>query len=241
MTDPRYNKLASLLVHYSAALKKGDRILLDMIDVPDEFTVALIRAVRAAGAIPFVETRHGRVAREQLMGVTEAQAVEIRDIEMFRMKKMQAYIALRGSYNVTENADVPGDKMQMYAKVIRPLQDYRINKTRWVVLRWPTPGVLLGNRARSPASRRSVIRGCRPHRRRPRMEFLRHGHIGCRKPNPQRGCSLPLQRQGVCSPQLRCRDSVLDEQRQKRKPSHRRHVLPESGVRNDGARLRSCL
>jgi aminopeptidase len=141
MTDPRYDKLASLLVDYSAALKKGDRILLDMIDVPDEFTVALIRAVRAAGAIPFVETRHGRVAREQLMGVTEAQAADIRDIEMFRMKKMQAYIALRGSHNVTENADVPGDKMQMYAKVIRPLQDYRINKTRWVVLRWPTPSM----------------------------------------------------------------------------------------------------
>ena len=74
MTDPRYDKLASLLVNYSAALKNGDRILLDMIDVPDEFTVSLIRAVRAVGATPFVETRHGRVAREQLMGVTESQA-----------------------------------------------------------------------------------------------------------------------------------------------------------------------
>ena len=49
MTDPRYSKLARLLVNYSTALKKGDRILLDMIDVPDEFTVELIRAVRAAG------------------------------------------------------------------------------------------------------------------------------------------------------------------------------------------------
>ena len=30
MTDPRYTKLAKLLVEYSTALKKGDRILLDM-------------------------------------------------------------------------------------------------------------------------------------------------------------------------------------------------------------------
>ena len=37
MTDPRYKKLADLLVNYSTALKKGERILLDMIDVPDEF------------------------------------------------------------------------------------------------------------------------------------------------------------------------------------------------------------
>ena len=39
-----------------------------MIDVPDEFTIELIRAVRAAGATPFVETRHTRVGREHVAG-----------------------------------------------------------------------------------------------------------------------------------------------------------------------------
>ena len=141
MTDPRYKKLAELLVNYSTELKKGDRILLDMIDVPDEFTVELIRAVRAAGATPFVETRHTRVGREQLLGIDEKQAGDIRDIEMFRMKKMQAYIAIRGADNMNENADVSSDRMKLYSKVIRPVQDYRVNKTRWCVLRWPTPSM----------------------------------------------------------------------------------------------------
>ena len=141
MTDPRCTKLAKLLVNYSTALKKGERILLDMIDVPDEFTVEMIRAVRAAGATPFVETRHTRVGREQLLGMTEAQAADVRDLEMFRMKKMQAYVAVRGSANATENADVPSGLMQMYSKVIRPVLDYRVNKTRWVVLRWPSPSM----------------------------------------------------------------------------------------------------
>jgi aminopeptidase len=141
MTDPRYSKLAKLLVNYSTALKKGDRILLDMGDVPDAFTIELIRAVRAAGATPFVETRHSRVIREQLLGITEDQAADIRDMELFRMKKMQAYIAIRGSNNINETSDVPGDRMQLYAKIIRPLQDYRVNKTRWCVLRWPSPSM----------------------------------------------------------------------------------------------------
>ena len=52
MTDPRYVKLAELLVNYSVEMKKNERILLDMIDVPDEFTVQLMRSVRSAGAIP---------------------------------------------------------------------------------------------------------------------------------------------------------------------------------------------
>lgn len=141
MTDPRYSKLAKLLVNYSTTLKKGDRILLDMINVPEEFTVELIRAVRAAGAIPFVETRHSRVGREQLLGLTAAQATTIRDLELFRMKKMQAYIAIRGADNMNENSDVPSDRVQLYSKVIRPVQDYRVNRTRWCVLRWPTPGM----------------------------------------------------------------------------------------------------
>jgi aminopeptidase len=141
MTDPRYTKLAKLLVNYSCKLKQGERILLDMIDVPDEFTVELIRAVRAAGATPFVETRHTRVGRELLLGTNATHAADVRDLELARMKKMQAYIAVRGSANATENADVPGGLMQMYSKVIRPVLDYRVNKTRWVVLRWPSPSM----------------------------------------------------------------------------------------------------
>jgi len=141
MTDPRYTKLATLLVEYSTALKKGDRVLIDAIEVPDEFTVELIRSVRAAGATPFVEVRHGRVSREILRGTNERHATIVRDIELFRMKKMHAYIALRGSANMSESSDVPGDHMALYSRVLRPVLDYRVNKTRWVVLRWPTPSM----------------------------------------------------------------------------------------------------
>ncbi len=49
MTDPRFKKLAKLLVDYSTELKKGDRVLLDLIDVPDDFLEEPIRATRATG------------------------------------------------------------------------------------------------------------------------------------------------------------------------------------------------
>ncbi len=113
MTDPRYTRLARLLVHYSTALKPGDHVLLDMIDVPDEFSVELMRAARAAGAIPVIEVRHTRVTRELLRATTDQHARLLCDLEMSRMKKMQAYIAVRGSANANENADVPGDRMSL--------------------------------------------------------------------------------------------------------------------------------
>lgn len=141
MTDPRYTRLANLLINYSTALKQGDRVLLDMIEVPDEFTIELTRAARQAGALPVVEVRHGRVNREILRGTDEPHARLLRDIELARMRKMQAYIAVRGTNNANENADVPGEVMSLYSRVTRPVLNYRVSKTRWCVLRWPTPSM----------------------------------------------------------------------------------------------------
>ncbi len=141
MTDPRYPKLAKLLTNYSCELKKGERALIDVTDIPDEFVVELIRAVRARGAIPLVDTRHSRIGRELLIGSDEKRAKLVAELEMFRMKKVQAFIALRGSHNASESSDVPSGVMQMYSKITRPVQDYRVNKTKWVVLRWPTPSM----------------------------------------------------------------------------------------------------
>jgi aminopeptidase len=60
---------------------------------------------------------------------------------MFRMKKMQSYIAIRGSDNANENADVPSQRMTLYSRMIRPVLNQRVNKTRWCVLRWPSPSM----------------------------------------------------------------------------------------------------
>lgn len=141
MTDPRYAKLAKLLVTYSAKIKRGDVALLDMIDIPDEFAIALMRAVRAAGGIPLIETRHTRITREILRGTNATHAKLTRDIELYRMKRVQAYIAMRGSANANEAADIPGAKMSLYSRLIRPVLNHRVNKTRWCVLRWPTPSM----------------------------------------------------------------------------------------------------
>lgn len=141
MTDPRYTKLARLLVEYSTAVQRGDHVLLDLIEVPDEFGVALLRAVRAAGGIPIVEVRHTRITREIMRATDAKHAQLVRDLELHRMRRMQAYIALRGAHNANEGADVPTDRLNLFNQTMRPVLDRRLNHTRWVVLRWPTPSM----------------------------------------------------------------------------------------------------
>lgn len=139
--DPRFVKLARLLVEYSCSLQKGETILLDLVDVPDDIGIALVRATRAVGAVPIVETRHLRLVREAQFATTPAHAKLVHDIELARMKRMDAYIAIRGALNSAETSDVPTDALQLYTKTIRPVLDYRVNKTKWCVLRWPTPSM----------------------------------------------------------------------------------------------------
>ena len=139
--DPRYNKLADVLVKHSTALKPGEKVLIEVSDVPDAMVIALVRAARRAKALPFVQLQRGRVSREMAIGAVKEQIAAAAEIEMARMKKMDAYIAIRGSDNSTEMSDVAPETMKMIASTMRPVMNHRINKTRWVVLRWPSPSM----------------------------------------------------------------------------------------------------
>jgi aminopeptidase len=141
MHDPRFDKLARLLVEYSTRLKRNETVLIEAFDVPDEMAVALVRAVRKAGAVPFVQIQRAQVNRELALDASERQLNLAARHELARMKKMDAYIALRGSKNVTEFSDVAPGRMRLIAKKMRPVQDQRVKKTKWVVLRWPTPSM----------------------------------------------------------------------------------------------------
>jgi len=141
MHDARFDKLAKLLVEYSTRLKRNENVLIEAFDVPDEMTIALIRAARKAGAVPFVQVQRGRIGRELALETSDRQLTLAARHELTRMKKMHSYIALRGSNNITELSDVPVAKMQLIAKKMRPVQDQRVKKTKWVVLRWPTPSM----------------------------------------------------------------------------------------------------
>ena len=136
--DSRYEKLAKVLTGFSTRLKKGDKVLIDTFDVPELMVVALIRAARECGAMPFARQNHARVSREMLMAC-EPEMLELNaKLELERMQSMDAYIAVRGADNIFESSDAPADNMREAMRINRPVQNWRVGKTRWVVLRWPS-------------------------------------------------------------------------------------------------------
>ncbi len=138
MNDPRYAKLADVLTGFSTSLKKGERVLIDAFDIPEGMVIELVRAARRRGALPYVQINRAPVTRELMREGVEDQYALAAELELARMKKMQAYIAVRGSHNIFETSDVPADRMKLVNGLMRPVLDWRVQKTKWVVLRWPS-------------------------------------------------------------------------------------------------------
>ncbi len=143
MLDPRQKKLAELLVNYSCAVKSGERILFEAIDIPTEFTIACVKAARAAGGIPLVLLKSNMVNRALMHAGTEEGWTLTADVERLQMENVQCYVGIRGNPNVSELSDVPAEKQKLYESQVwtRVHQEIRVKKSRWVVLRWPSPSM----------------------------------------------------------------------------------------------------
>ena len=140
--DSRVKKLSDVLVNYSCNLQKNEKIL---IDYEGECTKPLIKQiikdVYAVGAKPFVNIRDSSVNREILLGCDEDQIKFQNEYLLAQMQGMDAYIAVRAGNNTSELSDVPAEKLNIYSKFLRPTLDYRVGKTKWVVLRYPNPSM----------------------------------------------------------------------------------------------------
>ncbi len=143
MIDPRMTKLADVLVNYSTAMKPGEKVLIEAVDVPAEFVCELVRLARAAGADPLVTLKSNRVQRALMVHSSASQMDVIAEVEAVRMRAVQAYIGVRGSFNIGELSDVPAASHRLYQDTVwrRVHQEIRVPKTRWVVLRWPHPSM----------------------------------------------------------------------------------------------------
>ena len=140
--DDRIRKLSKLLVSYSCNVQKGEKVLISYEgQAVRPLVKQLIKDVYAAGGLPYAEIRDSSVNREILLGCTEEQIAFSNEIQLAQMKGMDCYIAVRGGENSAELADVPAEKLNLYNKTLYPVLNYRVNHTKWVVLRYPNPSM----------------------------------------------------------------------------------------------------
>jgi aminopeptidase len=137
--DPRIDQLAKNLVQYSCNVQPGEKVQIQSVgESPKPLVRALVREIYAAGGHPFVELKDPVLTREIVMQGDETLYKLWEEVDLYKMRQMDAYIGISGADNVNEMADVPSAKMRLYMeKYLSNLTNERVNNTKWVVLRYP--------------------------------------------------------------------------------------------------------
>ena len=136
--NENFKKLAKLLCGHSVKVQKGEHVFLDLSETPDDMAEALIEEISARGASAHLRLTSPRVSRKLSLLASQEQLDTDADALLYTLKKMHCYIAVRGSNNIFENSDISAEQMRRISTAMRPVNDFRVNKLKWVVLRWPT-------------------------------------------------------------------------------------------------------
>jgi aminopeptidase len=143
MIDARLEKLAGILVNYSVAVKPGDNVLVQDTGLEPAFDRALVEAIHKAGGRAFVTLRDKALDRA-LLKDAPAEQVELQaQLEQARMKEMDCFIGYNAWRNLSSWSDLNGRELDLYNKNIwkKVHIETRLPKTRWVVLRFPSPAM----------------------------------------------------------------------------------------------------
>lgn len=140
MIDNRLKKLCNTLVNYSMNVQKGEKVLIQTTDCPEEVSTQLIKEVAEAGGIPFCVRHSQKILRELIRHASVEQMETMAMVDAARMQEMDAFVGVRGADNSSELSDIDDEKMNLYRSIYyqKVHFDIRIPKTKWVVLRYPS-------------------------------------------------------------------------------------------------------
>ena len=143
MLDPRVQQLAHTLITFSCDIQPGENLLIQAIGGADDLVRALIRETYAVGGNPYVWSFDRSIDREWLMRCTDEQLKNRAAWDRAVMEQMDAFIGIRASNNASELKDVPSERMNAYSRLYwNPVHgEVRIPKTKWCVMRYPSPGM----------------------------------------------------------------------------------------------------
>lgn len=134
-------KLANMLVNYSCSIQKGEKVLIEARDVPNDFLEILIDEVWKVGAYPFVWDRNSIVTKALIKNANKEYAELNKKYDLPIMQDMDAVILLRASNNKFETSDIPSETKKVYdIYYTEPVEmKERVNNTKWSLLAFPTP------------------------------------------------------------------------------------------------------
>jgi len=142
MTDPRVKKQAQILVTWSTAVRKGDVVRI----VGDAAAKPLILEVYRQVLKREVEEIKVNVGFDELSEIyyqeaTKRQIQKFPKLAFWEVKHCDVVISIHAPENTRNLTNVDPWKLSLRSKITKPLTDWIVEHTRWVVTLYPTPSL----------------------------------------------------------------------------------------------------
>jgi aminopeptidase len=148
MYDPRFDKLAQVLVNYSVAVKNDDLVCITGTTLAEPAITAVYRAVLAAGGHPWVRLTSDACREIHLKHGRDKQLRHVSPFEKYVMGRCNAFIAFWGDQNTRFLSNVDPAKQALVSMARKPILNMFLKRAakpardpdhvRWVGTQMPT-------------------------------------------------------------------------------------------------------
>lgn len=139
MVDPRLTKLATLLVDYSLKFNKGEKVAISADFEARPLVLELYKLLIKRGASE-VKLHFGdyEFSEAYFANATKSQIETLPKTDLYEIQNMDCYIAISSPTNTRGLTGIDAVKISARQATLRPITNHRVDKTRWVICKYPT-------------------------------------------------------------------------------------------------------
>lgn len=134
--DPRIEKLAKVLVHYSLRIKPDDLFRISGPDLATPLIAAVYKEGLEAGAHPFVRANLEGLEEIYLKNASDSQLRFVSDVQKLETERVTASLGIWGEWNTREMTGVDPRRIALRREATRDLQRRFLERAAADELRW---------------------------------------------------------------------------------------------------------
>ena len=139
MADPRIQKQADIIVNHSLKVKKGEKVVVLADFEAKPLVLEIYKLLVKNGATEVgLKFDSYEFSKAYFENASSAQINHFPVIDEFETKNVDCYIRISAPTNTRGLAGIDSKKISQRFKVLKPLVDHRVEKTRWVITKYPT-------------------------------------------------------------------------------------------------------
>lgn len=164
MYNEQDRQLAKKILEFSCELEKDQNVMLQLVGLNGIGLLrALVEHARRMEANPFIQIEDTEIRRMLVEnGDEKFWKKQAETDQLPLMKQMDAFVGIRASLNIYEQADVSKEANKAYAdEFLDPVHfKERVNNTNWVVLRYPSEAFAMNAKMPTQKFREFYYQAC---------------------------------------------------------------------------------